>query len=83
MSDVARFWSRNLRGLNFAEHAVCRELAEYHVEEMDKCYPNMGTIAEIFECSRPYLKKILSRLDSWQLVTRVEWYDPTEGNRQT
>jgi hypothetical protein len=83
MSDIARFWSRNLRGLNFAEHAVCRELAEFHADEMDLCFPNIGTIAEIFECSRPYLKKILSRLDSWQLVTRVEWYEPTQQNRQT
>jgi hypothetical protein len=83
MSDIARFWSRNLKGLNFAEHAVCRELAEFHVSEMDLCYPNMGTIGEIYECSRPYLKKILSRLDSWRLVTRVEWFDQAERNRQT
>ena len=86
MSDIARFWSRHLHGLNFAEHAVCRELAEFHVAEMDLCYPNMGTISEIYECSRPYLKRILNRLDTWQLVTRVEWYEPTDRtgkNRQT
>lgn len=86
MSDVARFWSRHLHGLNFAEHAVCRELAEYHNDEKDECYPNMVTISDIYECSRPYLKKILNRLDTWQLVTRVEWYERTERsgkNRQT
>lgn len=83
MSDVARLWSRNIRGLNFAEHAVCRELAEYHVDGTDLCYPNMGTILDIYECSRPYLKKILARLDCWQLITRIEWYDPQERNRQT
>ena len=85
MSDIARFWARHLRGLNFAEHAVCRELAEYHVEEKNECFPNMATIADIYQCSRPYLKKILNRLDTWQLVTRVDWFEPTErGNmRQT
>lgn len=83
MSDIARLWSRNLHGLNFAEHAVCRELAEFHVDTVDLCFPNMGTIADIYECSRPYLKKILARLDCWQLVTRIEWFDPQERNRQT
>jgi len=83
VSDIARFWSRNLRGLNVAEHAICRELAEFHVSEMDLCYPNMATLCEIYECSRPYLKKILNRLDTWNLVTRVEWFDSGERNRQT
>jgi hypothetical protein len=83
MSDIARFWSRHLHGLNFAEHAVCRELAEYHMAELDACYPNMATISDIYECSRPYLKKILNRLDTWQLVTRVEWFEASEhGGKQ-
>lgn len=77
MSDVARFWSRHLHGLNFAEHAVCRELAEHHNEEKDECFPNMNTICDIYECTRTYVKQILNRLDTWQLVTRVEWYEPT------
>lgn len=86
MSDVARFWSRHLHGLNFAEHAVCRELAEHHNEEKDECFPNMNTICDIYECSRRYVKEILTRLDTWQLVTRVEWYEPdsrTSKMRQT
>jgi len=83
MSDIARFWSRNLHGLNFAEHAICRELAEWHNEETNLCYPNLNTLINVFECSRPYLKKILLRLDLWQLVNRIEWFDPAERNRQT
>jgi hypothetical protein len=81
MSDIARFWSRNLHGLNFAEHAVCRELAEYHVSETDLCYPNMATVCDIYECSRVYVKQILRRLDSWALVTRVEWFDPQDRSQ--
>lgn len=83
MSDIARFWSRNLHGLNFAEHAICRELAEWHNDETNLCYPNLNTLINVFECSRPYLKKILNRLDTWNLVNRVEWYDPQERHRQT
>jgi hypothetical protein len=83
MSDLARFWSRNLKGLNMAEHAICRELAEYHVEETNLCYPNMNTLCSIYECSRDYLKKVLNRLDTWRLLEREEAFDPTEANRQT
>jgi hypothetical protein len=83
LSDIARFWSRNLKGLNFAEHAVCRELAEHHNAESNLCFPSLATICDIFECSRPYLKKILTRLEVWNLVTRVEWFDAMERNRQT
>lgn len=86
MSDIARLWARNLRGLNFAEHAVCRELAEYHVAEMDACFPSIATIRDIYECSDRYVKIILNRLNDWNLVTRVEWFEPTlkaDKNRQT
>lgn len=83
MSDIARFWARNLRGLNMAEHAICRELAEFHVEETNLCYPNMGTLCSIYECSRDYLKKVLGRLDSWKLIARTETFDENDKNRQT
>ncbi len=83
MSDIARFWSRRLHGLNFAEHAICRELSEWHNDQTNLCYPNLNTLMGIFECSRPYLKKILNRLDTWNLVNRVEHFDQAERNRQT
>lgn len=81
MSDIARFWSRNLKGLNLAEHAICRELAEYHNENSNLCFPNINTLCEIYECSRTHMKNVLGRLDSWRLVSRVEWFDETK--RQT
>lgn len=81
MSDLARHWSRSIRGVNFAEHAVLRELAEYHALETNLCFPNLQTICGIFECSRPYLKQILCRLEVWRFFTRVEWFEQEKDRR--
>jgi hypothetical protein len=83
VSDLARFWARNLKGLNMAEHAICRELGEFHVEDTGLCYPNIHTLCGIYECSRDYLKKVLNRLENWKLVERKETFDPNDKNRQT
>lgn len=84
MSDTARFWSRHLRGnLNFGEHAIARELAEYHNQGTNLVYPRLDTIATNFEISRPHLKRIMNRLETWRLMWRKEEFELDKNGRQT
>jgi len=83
MSDLARFWSKRVRGLNISEHAVLFRLADYHVATSDLCFPNHYTLCEDLECSNRYLRDILQRLERWNFLTRIECSESfRQGGRQ-
>lgn len=81
MSEVARLWSRNIRGVNISEHAVLRELGEYAHAETDLCFPKIDTIAGIYECERRCVERILTRLEVWRFLERIETFE--SNARQT